>query len=89
MEQVEASIARYLAALDRTDREEGDIAEEGEPDQGEDRRPSTPDARSRSSMPPPTDLVDRPRYAFNGDRTWRIAAVLHQLERKRCAAIAR
>ena len=27
MEQVDASIARYLAALDRADREEGDIAE--------------------------------------------------------------
>ena len=27
MEQVEASIARYLAALDRADREEGDVAE--------------------------------------------------------------
>ena len=27
MEQVDASIARYLAALDRSDREEGDIAE--------------------------------------------------------------
>ena len=27
MEQVDASIARYLAALDRADREEGDIAD--------------------------------------------------------------
>jgi hypothetical protein len=27
MEQVDASIARYLAALDRADREDGDIAE--------------------------------------------------------------
>jgi hypothetical protein len=27
MEEVEASIARYLAALDRADREDGDIAE--------------------------------------------------------------
>jgi transposase len=29
MEQVEASIARYLRALDRADREESDIAEGG------------------------------------------------------------
>ena len=27
MEQVDASIARYLAALDRADREEGEVAE--------------------------------------------------------------
>ena len=45
IEQVEASIARYLAALDRADREDGDAARgKDSPPQGEDRGPAAADA---------------------------------------------
>src|SRR6201988_5337541 len=46
MEQVDASIARYLRALDRADREESDIAEaKSVRPEGEDCRPASADAR--------------------------------------------
>ena len=46
IEQVEASIARYLAALDRADRQPGEDGGQDNPPQAEDRGPAPADAVS-------------------------------------------
>ena len=47
MEQVDASIARYLAALDRADRKRRRVRSQDPPHQGQDRRPAAADAGSQ------------------------------------------
>ena len=74
MEQVDASIGRYLAALDLGgSRRKRCHRSPDDPDQGEDRRSSPPDAvlegdgTAGSGGAGPAGLADRSRCAFNGD----------------------
>ena len=72
MEQVDASIARYLRALDQADREESDRRGQVDPAEGEDCRPAPADARLEgdgadgSGRTRPASLVDRSRRPFDG-----------------------
>jgi BMFP domain-containing protein YqiC len=87
MEQVDASIARYLRALDRADREEGDVAEAKsvrlkEKIAGLRRQMQAleGDGADGSGRARPAGLADRSRRPFDGDQRQR-----HRHRRLQCA----
>ncbi len=92
LQQVDASITRYLAALDRADREESDVAEaKTTPHQGQDRRAAPADAGPAGDgaqgfprLPTSRSSLTDPDARSNGhQRAWNRRRRLQRADRRR------